>query len=52
MKLPLYLTVFKTHNALKNCTRPRMAVYGLSPDVYKRQTGNSLISPFFHAPTP
>ena len=31
MKLPLYLTVFKTHNALKNCTRPRMAVYGLSP---------------------
>ena len=31
MKLPLYLTVFKTHNALKTCTRPRMAVYGLSP---------------------
>lgn len=31
MKLPLYLTVFKTHNALKNCTRPKMAMYGLSP---------------------
>lgn len=31
MKLPLYLTIFKTHNALKNCTRPKMAMYGLSP---------------------
>ncbi len=31
MKQPLYHTIFKIHNVLKNKTRPRMAVYGLSP---------------------